>query len=435
MGDEKKGVGAGRPEPPSLLRWAVLVVISLAMFGNYYLYDSINPITDLMKAELGFSDTVIGQLNTSYSIAAVLVLLVGGVLIDRLGTTRTTVLFGALCTVSGVTMVLTREPWVMIASRFLLGVGAEPLIVAITAALAKWFKGKELSFAFGINLTIARLGQVAVDWSPTWAKWAYTGWRGPLVLAAGLGLLCTAAALAYWALESASLRRFSLGEAGEPDKLVLKDLFRFDASFWYCVALCVTFYSAIFPFRTFSIKFFIESYGLSREAAGQLNSSLPVAAMVATPLFGLLVDRMGRRASMMFLGAFLLMPVYAIMAYHALPLWVPIALMGVAFSLVPAIMWPSVAYIVEQNRLGTAYALMTLVQQVGVAGLNTLVGYANDLGHAGPQNPAGYIPGMWIFSGLGFVALLFAWLLWQVEKGPRAHGLETIRAGRPETGG
>ncbi|MEW5765150.1 MAG: MFS transporter [Acidobacteriota bacterium] len=435
MSDATNPAGTeARPQPSTFYRWAVLVIISLAMFGNYYIYDSINPVTDLMKAQLGFTDAVIGQLNTSYSIAAVLVLLVGGVLIDRLGTTRTTVLFGALCTVSGVTMLLSTEPWVMIGSRFLLGVGAEPLIVAITAALAKWFKGKELSFAFGINLTIARLGQVAVDWSPTWAKWAYDGWRTPLVLAAVLGSLCTLGALAYWALESRALKRYSLGEEGETDRLVVKDLFRFDASFWYCVALCVTFYSAIFPFRTFSIKFFIESYGLTREMAGQINSSLPVAAMVATPLFGLLVDRIGRRASLMFLGAFLLMPVYVIMAYHALPLWIPIAMMGVAFSLVPAIMWPSVAYIVEQKRLGTGLAVMTLVQQVGVAGLNTVVGYANDLGHAGPANPAGYVPGMWLFSGLGFVALLFAFLLWKVEKGPRAHGLETIRVGAKAEG-
>jgi MFS family permease len=435
MSDATKPAGTdARPEPSTFYRWSVLVIISLAMFGNYYIYDSINPVTDLMKAQLGFTDAVIGQLNTSYSIAAVLVLLVGGVLIDRLGTTRTTVLFGAVCTVSGVTMLLSADPWVMIGSRFLLGVGAEPLIVAITAALAKWFKGKELSFAFGINLTIARLGQVAVDWSPTWAKWAYDGWRTPLVLAAVLGALCTLGALGYWALEARALKRYSLGEEGETDRLVVKDLFRFDASFWYCVALCVTFYSAIFPFRTFSIKFFIESYGLTREMAGQINSSLPVAAMVATPLFGLLVDRIGRRASFMFLGAFLLMPVYVIMAYHALPLWVPIVMMGVAFSLVPAIMWPSVAYIVEQKRLGTGLAVMTLVQQVGVAGLNTVVGYANDLGKAGPDNPAGYVPGMWLFSGLGFVALLFAFLLWRVEKGPRAHGLETIRAGAKAEG-
>lgn len=425
----------GRPAPPTILRWAVLLVVSLAMFGNYYLYDSINPITDIMKAQLGFTDEVIGQLNTSYSIAAVLVLIIGGILVDRLGTARTTLLFGAICTISGITMVLTSDKYVMLASRFLLGVGAEPIIVAITAALAKWFKGKELGFAFGINLTIARLGQVAVDWSPTWAKPAYAAgdWRPPLLLAAFMGGLCVVAGLVYWLLERRALQTYSLGEAGAVDKLVVSDLFKFTPSFWYCVALCVTFYSAIFPFRIFSIKFFIESYDLTREAAGQLNSSLPLAAMFATPLFGLLVDKVGRRASLMFLGAFLIMPVYVIMAYHALPVWIPIAMMGLAFSLVPAIMWPSVAYIVEQNRLGTAYAMMGLVQQVGVALFSYLVGLANTWAKAGPDNPpltttAGYIPGMWLFSCLGFFALLFAFMLWKVERGPGSHGLETIRA-------
>jgi MFS family permease len=425
---EGTGTAQDPSQPTRFYRWLVLIIVSLAMYGNYYLYDSINPITDMLKESLGFTDKVIGQLNTSYSIAAVLVLLIGGILIDKYGTARATVLFGSICAVSGVLMAATSNEYVMLAARFLLGVGAEPLIVAITAALAKWFRGKELSFAFGINLTIARLGQVSVDWSPTWAKPLYTGWHPPLVLAACLGSLCVVGALLYWYLERRAEKRYSLGHQGETDKLVLKDLFKFDASFWYCVALCVTFYSAIFPFRTFSIKFFIESYGMSREFAGQINSSLPLASMIATPLFGLLVDKIGRRASMMFVGAFLLMPVYVIMAYHALPIWVPIAMMGVAFSLVPAIMWPSVAYIVDQKRLGTAYSVMTLIQQIGVAALNTGVGYANDAANAGPANPAGYVPGMWLFSTLGFVALVFAWLLWRVEKGPKAHGLETIRA-------
>ena len=154
---------------------------------------------------------------------------------------------------------------VMLAARFLLGVGSEPLIVAITTALAKWFKGKELSFAFGINLTIARLGSVGADWSPTWAGFAYDGWQGPLVVAAVIGVLVLGAALAYGALEGVASRRYGLGQAGETDKLVLSDLFRFSRSFWFVVALCVTFYSAIFPFRSFAIKFFMESWEFTRE--------------------------------------------------------------------------------------------------------------------------------------------------------------------------
>ena len=125
----------------------------------------------------------------------------------------------------------------MAAGRLIFGLGSESLIVAVTTALARWFKGKELSFAFGLNLTIARLGSVGADWSPTWAKWAYTGWQGPLVVAAIIGLLVLGAALAYGALEGVASRRYNLGKAGQTDKLVLSDLFVFSKSFWFVVAL------------------------------------------------------------------------------------------------------------------------------------------------------------------------------------------------------
>jgi MFS family permease len=420
---------AAPPQPSPAYRWAVLVIISLAMFGNYYVYDSIAPIADMLKSSLGFTDENIGQLYSVYSIAAVLVLLIGGVVIDRFGTVKSTIVFGAVCTVAAVLNAVTSDLNVMLVARLLLGLGSEPLIVAITTALAKWFKGRELSFAFGLNLTIARLGSVAADWSPTWAKFAYDSWQGPLVVAAVIGLLCLISPLGYGGLERHAARKYGLGRAGETDKFVLSDLFRFNLSFWFVVALCVTFYSAIFPFRSFSIKFFIEAWDLTRQAAGQYNSVLPLAAMFATPLFGLLVDKVGKRALFMMAGSFLLMPVYLMMAYKITPLGVPIAMMGVAFSLIPAVMWPSVAYIVEERRLGSAYAVMTLIQQIGVAAMNWLIGRTNDAFGASATNPEGYIPMMWIFSVLGFAALAFAILLRRRETGPHAHGLETITAG------
>ena len=415
-----------KPPPPMAYRWAVLFVVSLAMFGNYYVYDSIAPIADLLKADLGFSDENIGQLYSVYSIAAVIVLLIGGIIIDRFGTVVSIIFFGAVCTVAAIVNAVTAEFTVMLVARFLLGFGSEPLIVAITTALAKWFKGKELSFAFGLNLTFARLGQVAADNSPSWAGFAYTGWQGPLLVAAVLGLLCVIPAIGYGLLEVGARRRYSLGEKGEIDKLVWSDLFRFDRAFWLVVALCVVFYSAIFPFRSFAIKFFIEAYGMTREAAGGLNSILPLSAMIVTPLFGLMVDRVGKRALFMAAGSFLLMPVYLIMAYKLLPLGVPVAMMGIAFSLIPAVMWPAVAYIVPEKRLGTGYAVMTLVQQLGVAGMNWMIGRTNDTFEASAANPVGYIPGMWIFTTLGFLGFFFAVLLRKQETGPDAHGLETI---------
>ena len=200
-------------------------------------------------------------------------------IVDKWGTVKSTILFGAICAVAGVLNAVSEELYVMLAARFLLGVGAEPLIVAITCALAKWFKGKELAFAFGVNLTIARLGSYAADLSPTWASSAYEGgWQPPLVVAAVIGGLCVVGAILYGILEVAAKRKHTLGEAAASDKLVISDLFTFSRSFWFITLLCVTFYAAIFPFRSFSIKYFIEAWDLTREVAGQFNSVLPLAA-------------------------------------------------------------------------------------------------------------------------------------------------------------
>jgi MFS family permease len=417
-------------QPSSVYRWLVLIVISLAMFGNYYIYDSIAPIADILKSDLGFTDENIGSLYSVYSIAAVLILLFGGMLVDKWGTVKSTILFGGICAVAGILNAVSSELWVMLTARALLGVGAEPLIVAITCALAKWFKGKELAFAFGVNLTIARLGSYAADLSPTWASSAYEGgWQPPLIVAAVIGGLCIIGAILYGILEVVAKRRYTLGQASSSDKLVLSDLFTFSRSFWFITLLCVTFYAAIFPFRSFSIKYFIEAWGLARDVAGQFNSVLPLAAMIATPIFGLMCDKLGKRALFMIFGSILLMPVYLMMAYQVVPLTVPVIMMGIAFSLIPAVMWPSVAYIVEERRLGTAYAVMFLIQQLGVAGMNWLIGRTNDVNQASASNPDGYIPMLMIFSVLGILGLVFAVLLRREEMGPNGHGLETIKAG------
>jgi MFS family permease len=434
--------------PPVFYRWAVLIFVSLAMGGNYYIYDSINPLERIFIENLGFSATQFGWLNASYSVAAVATLLIGGIIIDRLGTKKAILGFAALCLLGAMLTAARGEAPFMIAGRTVLGLGAESMIVAVTTALAKWFRGKELSFAFGINLTIARLASVAADNSPTWAHAVFypkgtsgpASWRGPLLLAVGAGVLAVITSLIYWLLETRAESRYELAKAGETDKLEFRKIIRFDWSYWLVVGLCFTFYSGIFPFRTFAIDFFtnkiLSLHGavaaseaiqvLSHEKAGFFNSLLPLSAMIATPLFGLLVDRVGKRAWFMMFGSLLLMPVYLMMAYSNISLFVPVSLMGIAFSLIPAVMWPSVAYIVEQSRLGTAYALMTLIQQIGFFLFNLLIGRANDYAHAGLQNPGGYALGMWIFSILGFIGMALSILLRIRETGPHGHGLETI---------
>ena len=414
-----------RPEPSRLFRWLVLIFLSLAMFGSYYAYDALSPLADVLKVQLGFSDENIGFLQAIYSFPNIFTVVIGGFIIDRLGLRKSLMIFGVLCVLGPAITASSGLLWIMAAGRLIFGMGAESLNVAVTAALARWFRGKELSFAFGLNLTICRLGSFAALNSPTWARAAYANWRWPFLIALGFSVFCVIGAIVYWILEVQAEKNFHLGEAST-DKVVFSDLFRFGVSYWYIVALCVTFYSAIFPFQTFAVKFFIEAHGTSREFGGFLSSMLTLFAMIATPLFGLWADRIGKRALLMMFGSLLLIPVYLMMAYTQVNLYVPMALMGVAFSLIPAVMWPSVAYIVDQSKLGTAYGLMTMIQNIGLFGFNLMIGWANDYRNAGPANPHGYNLGMWIFSTLGFLGLLFAFLLRQRELGPHGHGLETI---------
>ncbi len=416
------------PPPPRAFRWLVLICISFAMFGNYYIYDAISPLADVLVKQLNFTDSDIGLLQGIYSLPNIFMVLIGGFIIDRLGTKKSTFIFALLCLLGAVITVSSGTLLVMATGRLVFGLGAESLIVAVTTAIARWFKGKELSFAFGINLTIARLGSFAALNSPSWASKYYEHWQAALMISVVFGVVCVAGAIIYWMLESNAEKKYQIGTPGATDKVVFSDIWKFGMSYWYIVALCITFYSAIFPFQTFAVKFFMEAHGTSREMGGFLSSMLTLFAMIATPLFGLMVDKIGKRSLFMMFGSILLVPVYLMMAYSHIPLYVPMAMMGIAFSLIPGIMWPSVSYLVEESKLGTAYGLMTLIQNIGLAGFNFLIGWANDFSAASATNPGGYTMGMWIFSSLGLVGFVFAYLLRRQETGPKAHGLETIKA-------
>ena len=438
-----------QPRQSPAQRWLALVLVSVAMFGNYYVYDAFGPVVDLLRTQEGFTYDQISMIFSAYSVAAVLVLLVGGYVIDRWGTKRSIALFALICMASAALMASTGTFETMLAGRFLLGIGAEPLIVAATAALAKWFKGKELSFAFGINLSIARLGSASADWSTSFASPLYANWQDPLWLATGVAGVGVTAAMLYWMTESRLEGRVDLGQADATDKLSLRGMYAFSASYWYIVGLCVVFYATVFPFRAFAIDYFQQAHGLDRETAGMLSSLLPVAAIVVTPLFGLWVDRVGRRSLFMAVGSLVMLPLFLLVTYAPpgpeIGVWIPFAgsaevpltlllvmlLLGGVFSLIPAVMWPSVAYIVRESRLGAAYSMMTLCQQIGVAVVPLAVGRFNTAFAAGPDNPAGYAPGMWFYTALAALGLLFSWLLWRAENGPHAHGLEYRSGSKP----
>src|SRR5579863_3451749 len=227
-----------RPEPSPLYRWMVLIFLSLAMFGNYYVYDALSPLADVLKVQLGFSDSNIGLLQAIYSFPNIFTVVIGGVLIDRIGLRRSLMIFGVLCFIGPAITVTSGHLWLMAIGRLIFGMGAESLIVAVTAALARWFKGKELSFAFGINLTICRLGSFAALNSPTWARAAYANWRGPFLISVGFAALCVVGAIVYWAMEVYAERNYHLGEPST-DKVILADLFNFGRSYWFIVGLCV----------------------------------------------------------------------------------------------------------------------------------------------------------------------------------------------------
>lgn len=431
-----------RREPPVYLRWIVWLFISLSMFGNYYIYDSISPLADLLKTQLGFSDANIGLLNAIYSFPNIIMVLVGGIIIDRIGTRKAVFIFTFLVMLGSLLTALKGDIVVMAAGRLLFGLGAESMIVAITTIIARWFKGKELSFAFGLNLTLARLGSFMALNSPMWAKQYYDYWQNPLWISFYAGVSALVFITIYYFVDYLSSKKYELPQEGNQDEIVLKEIFSFGRAFWFISALCVTFYSAMFPFQTFAIKFFQEVHGTSREVGGNLSSILTLSAMIFTPLFGLLADRIKKKSFMMMFGSFLIVPVYLIMAYKvdlATPLGIsgnlvinidffdihtsipayliiPMSMMGIAFSMIPAVMWPYVALVVDSSKLGTAYGMMTMIQNIGLFLFNILIGLSNDLFNASAQNPDGYIPGMWIFSILGFLGLLFSYLLRQEEK-------------------
>ncbi len=439
-----------KPQPSTFFRWSALVVISFAMFGNYYIYDSISPLADVLKTQLGFSDANIGLLNAIYSFPNIIMVLIGGLIIDRIGTRKSVFIFTLLIMIGALVTAVNGSLFTMAAGRLIFGLGAESMIVAITTIIARWFKGKELSLAFGLNLTVARLGSFMALNSPSWGKDLYSYWQSPLWITVAAGIFAMLCIILYYFIDLYASKNYELPKEGNQDKIVIKEIFSFGKSFWFITALCVTFYSAMFPFQTFAVKFFQEAHNTSREVGGSLSSLLTLAAMIFTPIFGYLSDRFGKRSYLMMFGSLLIIPVYLMMAYKfgkpdvmmpddflniaigfadlnvALPkyLLLPMGMMGIAFSLVPAVMWPSVALVVNESKLGSAYGLMTMIQNIGLFSFNIIIGFANDASNATAQNPDGYNAGMWIFSILGFLGLLFAFLLRQSERGPGGHGLE-----------
>jgi MFS family permease len=187
----------------------------------------------------------------------------------------------------------------------------------------------------------------------------------------------------------------------------------------------VLFASVFFPFRsTFSIVFFMDTKHLTRAAAGTMNSWVFFAAIFATPIVGLIADRIGRRAAFLSFGAALVPITFLLLGATNANLLISTVLMGVAFSVVPAVIWPATAMLVDAKRLGTAYGLINVLQSTGMFAVNWACGALNDAAHAGPANPGGYGPMLWLLGALSVAALASTLALWRREAGPQGHGLE-----------
>lgn len=396
------------------------------MFGNYFVYDSIGPVADALQKQLGFTDTQIGTLNAIYSLPNIIMVLVGGVIVDRFGARLAIFIFTGVCVLGALLTAIGGNFVMMAAGRLIFGLGAESMIVAITTALGQWFAGSMLGFAFGLNLSIARAGSYAADMAPSFAKPLYEqGWQPPLWFAFVLMAASLLAAGAYWLIDRRAERSYTLTHVQAAERFVWSDLWRFDRSYWYVVILCVTFYSVILPFRsTFAIKYFQHRFGMSLEDASVMNSHVFFAAIFATPFFGWVVDRVGRRALFMVFGSLLLPVCFLILGGTSLNLWVATAMFGISFSLVPAVLWPAVPLLVEKHRFGTAFGLMTMLQNIGLTACNLGAGWINDHSNASAANPSGYLPMLWFFGILSLSGFVFAVLLRLRETSPAGHGLE-----------
>jgi MFS family permease len=236
-------------------------------------------------------------------------------------------------------------------------------------------------------------------------------------------------------------RMLKLQEEGGGDKIVFADIKKFRSSYWYVTLLCLTFYSAIFPFTALSTDFFNSKWGLPLtvgseggfftqvfynvihmfSTAGGTTTIIIFASMVFAPFFGRLVDRYGKRATVMVGGSILMVPAYLMMAFTMIPPAIPMIVLGAAFVMVPAAMWPSIPLIVEKNRVGTAFGLTTTIQNIGLALFQWLNGLLRDATQA-------YTASMVMFSSLGIVGLIFAILLLRADKreGGKLEKVDTV---------
>ncbi len=307
----------------------------------------------------------------------------------------------------------------MLLGRFFYGLGAETSIVVVSRILVKWFKGKDLALAFGLKVGFGRLGTfAALQLSPQISDGG-EHLSTAIWFAAVLVLMGLLAFIIYMMFDIKYDKEVeSESTSSEKESFNLRDIGNIikNPAFIYIALLCLTFYSAVFPFLAFAPDFFYHKFGFTSIQSGQITSLLPLGTLVFTPLFGFLIDRYGKGVTAMILGSALLLIIHLLFALTNVPPHIPMILLGVAFSLVPAALWPSMVQLVKEKQIGTAYGIMYSVQNLGLFALPILVGVILDATNQGGVEKLDYTPTMIMFAALGVLGLVFSFLLKYEDK-------------------
>jgi MFS family permease len=432
-------------------RWSVLAIVSVTMMCGYFITDVMAPLQSMLQAHFGWESTEYGLFTSSYGWfnVTLFMLIIGGILLDKKGMRFTGILACGLMLIGCALKYYAISPFftpegnlfgvkaqVMVASIgfAIFGVGVETAGITVTKVIARWFKGKEIALAMGLQVAMARIGTaLALSITVPVAKY-FNGISMPLLL--GLLLLCIGL-IAYFVfcvmdrrLDESIQETEDAGKAKE-EGFKLKDMKQIvtNKGFWLIALLCVLFYSAVFPFLKYATSLMMNKYGVEEDLAGSIPSLLPFGTILLTPLFGGIYDKIGKGASIMIFGSLLLVMVHVCFALPFLNVWwfaaIIMVILGIAFSLVPSAMWPSVPKIIPQKQLGTAYSMIFWVQNIGLSGVPMLIGWVLDkygkTGH--PDMPYDYTLPMIIFAGFGLSAILVAFML-KAEDKKKGYGLE-----------
>lgn len=391
-------------------RWLILLVVSLVMFGSYYIYDALSPINESIQQSMGIDNARFGLLFSFYALPNLFFLLiVAGFLLDRLGIRKAgtfyvfLILLGSLITSLGA----GKSFVIMLIGRIVFGFGSEATLLVTNKVIARWFKGKELGFAYGLNITVMRLGTIlALNTSAQIARatgtWRWSIWASTIIMFVSFILF-----LAYLMIDKDVDKGI---EAGTEEKVVVRDIFKLNAAFWFICFLCVTFYSAVFPFTNHAPRFLQMKFGLTDAQGGMYTSLIMTASMIFTPLLGLLVDKLGHRGKIMIFGSILIVPAHLLLGLTYLHPAVSFIILGISFSLVPAALWPAVPILVKEKFLGTAFGIIAWVQMFGLFIFPWLAGNVVD------ASGGNYTNMELMFASLGFFGLVFSLLLLGANK-------------------